>query len=130
MFDWEAEQNHALIHRLIVTIIDAGTFDATLYGNRLELPNGMKVEVIEADGTVLDLLGGHPIHSNSDWAAMCHDFGYIDIGTGDNVATIRWTFSRAGLPLVLHAGDRFVITVQDDLTDLSGHHFYIQGHRD
>jgi hypothetical protein len=130
VFEWVAPEDQALISRLIVSYVDTGTFDAALYGNGIILTNGIKVEVIEADDTVLDLLDAEPIKSNGDWQSLSYDFAYNDIGTGDNVATIRWTFSRAGRPLVLHAGDRFRVTIQDDLTGLTSHYFQIQGYQE
>ena len=126
VFEWESIEDHAYINRMIVSIVDAGTFDATLYGNRIELPNGILVEVIE-NGIVTDLTEGEPITSNSEWSAMCYDFHYIDIGTGDNVAVIRWTFARAGHPLELNKGDKLRVTIQDDLTGLTAHYFQLQG---
>ena len=126
VFEWESTEDHAYISRIIVSIVDSGTFDATLYGNRIELPNGILVEVIE-NGVVYDLTEGEPITSNSEWAAMCYDFNYIDIGTGDNVAVIRWTFARAGHPLELNEGDKLRVTIQDDLTGLTAHYFQLQG---
>ena len=128
-FEYTATEDHVHITRMIVTITDTGTFDATLYGNRVILVNGIKVEIIRDGAVHLDLLDGHPIHSNTDGAALCHDFTYHDIGTGDNRATIRWTFAHTGHPLTLLAGDIFRVTIQDDLETLTGHYFQIQGYQ-
>jgi len=113
--------------RIIVTIQDAGTFDAELYGNGAVLTTGVDVEVQRANGQVSDLLDGFPIKSNADWQALCYDFAYNDIGTGDNVGVIRWTFEKAGDDLVLNQGDKFVVTINDNLTVLTGHRFMLQG---
>ncbi len=130
LFEYTATEDHVDVARMIVTITDTGTFDATLYGNRVVLVNGIKVEVIRDGAVLLDLLDGHPIHNNTDWAAMCHDFVYYDIGTGDNRATVRWTFAHSGYPLSLREGDTLRVTIQDDLLTLSGHYFQIQGYQE
>ena len=130
LFEYTATEDHVDVARMIVAITDTGTFDATLYGNRVVLVNGILVEVIRDGAVILDLLDGHPIHSNTDWAAMCHDFTYHDIGTGDNRATVRWTFAHSGYPLSLMEGDILRVTIQDDLTTLTGHYFQIQGYQE
>jgi hypothetical protein len=129
LFEYTVTEGHADITRMIVAITDSGTFDATLYGNRVVLVNGIKVQIIRDGAVLLDLLDGEPVLSNTDWAALCHDFTYHDIGTGDNRATIRWTFAHAGSPLSLQVGDTLRVTVQDDLTELTGHYFQIQGYQ-
>jgi len=113
------------LERMIVYIKDTGTFDADLYGNGAILGNGILVSVEYADGTSLDLLDGEPVKTNSHWAALCHDVTYHDIGTGDNIATVRWTFGRAGAPLILEVGDSIEVTIQDNLTVLTGQRFQI-----
>ena len=130
LFEYLCTEDHVDVTRMIVTITDSGTFDALLYGNRVVLVNGIKVEIIRDGEVHLDLLDAEPILSNTDWAAMCHDFTYHDIGTGDNRATIRWTFAHSGFPLVLLDGDILRVTIQDDLTTLTGHYFQIQGYQE
>jgi hypothetical protein len=130
LFEYVSTEDHVDVTRMIVTITDAGTFDALLYGNRVVLVNGIKVEIIRDGAVILDLLDGHPIHSNTDWAAMCYDFTYHDIGSGDNRAVIRWTFAHAGHPLSLSEGDTLRVTIQDNLEALTGHYFQIQGYQE
>lgn len=115
------------IERLIIYVKDFGTFDADLYGNGAVLTNGIDVKVVRSGGAEEDLLDGLPVKTNAEWMALAHDFIYNNIGTGDNVATVRWTFGKSGVPLRLEAGDRFVVTINDDLTVLTGHRFQIQG---
>lgn len=116
------------IARLLVYIKDFGTFDADLYGNGAVLTNGIDVKVERAGALPdEDLLDGESIKTNAEWQGLAYDFIYNDIGTGDNVASVRWTFARMGKPLRLEAGDRFVVTVNDNLTVLTAHRFQIQG---
>lgn len=116
------------LERMIVFIKDTGTFDADLYGNGAVLTNGILVKVVYADGSDdLDLLDGLPIKTNGEWQGLCHDFNHNKIGTGDEVASVRWTFAKSGAPLVLETGDSFQVTIQDNLTVLTDHRFQIQG---
>jgi hypothetical protein len=130
LFEYTSTEDHVNVTRMLVTITDAGTFDALLYGNRVVLVNGIKVEIIRDGAVHLDLLDGEEITSNTDWAAICHDFTYHDIGSGDNRATVRWTFKHSGHPLTLLTGDILRVTIQDDLTGLTGHYFQIQGYQE
>lgn len=128
LFEYTSTEDTVEVARLIISIVDSGTFDAEKYGNGLVLTNGIKLEVINSEGgVVLDLLDGEEIKTNADWQAMCFDFHYNDIGTGDNVAVMRWTFERAGEPLLLPEGSKLRITVQDNLTGLTAHYFQLQG---
>lgn len=128
LFEYEAPESSIFLERMIISIIDFGAHDAALYGNGIILTNGIKVEVIEDDGSVhLDLLDGETIKSNGDWHAVCYDYTYHDIGTGDSIGTVRWTFGRTGEPLQLFEGEILRVTIQDDLTGLSNHTFQVQG---
>jgi len=51
----------------------------------------------------------------------------LDYGSGDNFLAGRWTFRKAGEPLLLLPGNSFRVTVNDDLTGLVEHYFCIQG---
>ena len=118
----------AKIARLIVFIRDTGTFDAELYGNGVVLPNGLLVRIVdENDAVVLDLLDGATVQSNAGWQGLCYDFSYNDIGSGDNTATIRWTFAKSSEPLRIYPGWKFQIVVQDNLLGLVHHHAQLQG---
>jgi hypothetical protein len=115
------------LERMLIYIKDFGKFDADLYGNGAILTNGILITIERADGSSVDLVDGEPVKTNAHWAALCHDLVFHDTGTGDVVATARWTFARAGGPLVLEAGDSIEVVIQDNLTVLTGHRFQIQG---
>ncbi len=115
------------IYRMIVFIQDSGTFDAEKYGNGVTLTNGISVKQVYLDASELDLCDGHDVVSNAGWQAMCHDFAHNAIGTGDEVASVRWTFAKAGRPLTLETGESFKVTINDNLTGLEAHYFQIQG---
>ena len=129
VFEWVNDgPTPAMIHRLLVFIRDTGTFDAELYGNGVILTNGILVRVVdEVDAVMLDLLDGEAIHTNSEWQALSFDFSYNDIGTGDNTATIRWTFAKSGDPIRIYPGWKLQMTVRDNLVGLVAHTAQIQG---
>lgn len=126
-FSYTADDTRMWIYRLMVSVKDAGSFDADLYGNGEILANGIDLEVVTAGGETHDLLDGEPIKANADWG-ICHDVRYFDIGpAADNYLLVRWTFARAGRPLRLGLGDKLLARVNDDLTGLTGQWFHAQG---
>jgi len=121
----------AHIARMIVMIQDGGTFDAELYGNGIVLTNGIRVYVKNASDAVLWEMTSFPIISNSDWAGHCHDYNYSEsIGVGDSVASIRWTFDKAGQQCIVKfdQGEYLEVYLNDDFSGLTHHRFTVQGH--
>lgn len=118
------------IGRMIVKIEDAGTFDADKYGNNITLTNGIRCYVKDSSDAVIEEITAFPIISSGDWAGHCHDVTLHSFGTGNNVLTVRWTFSRSGHPIELHLtnGQYFEIYLNDDFTGLIEHRFQIQGY--
>ena len=123
LVDWE---------RMIIYIQGSGTpaWTAATYANRAVLTNGIKVEVVNSDddSVVQDLLDGFPIKADHEWKALCHDYLPNDYGSGDEVVSIRWTVAKAGKPIRLQLNQKIVVTIQDDLTDLTHHWFQVQGY--
>lgn len=116
------------IHRMIVTIQDAGSFQSNEYGNLTALTNGIDFE--HSDGTTTtDLLDGVPITTNQGWAELCYDAEPKSYsGTQAVSQVVRWTFSRAGIPLYLADGDTLTARINDNLTGLTLHRFLLQGY--
>lgn len=119
------------LHRMIVHIRDAGNLDTNSYGNMITLADGIQLKIENSSEVEqLDLLNGITIKNNGDWQMFSHDAQLSTFGTGDQILSIRWTFSRAGAALKLANGDRLVAILNDDFSDLVAHHFMIQGHTD
>ena len=135
-FEWRPE-THRMAHitRMIVLIEDDDNFGATSYGGIVGgLTNGIHINVrnsLDGDAIVADLDDQEPVYTNTDWAGLCHDMTAFVFGTGQNnqVATVRWTFEKAGGPLMLHGAKGHYLTVElsDDLSTLVDHRFLIQG---
>lgn len=118
------------ITRCLFFAEDTGVFDATDYGAIAgPLTNGVGLSLFDGR-TNTDLLDGHPIKKNSDWAMVCYDFQHIGLGVGPEFVTARWTFARAGVNLIIPPDPNAYVRVaiNDDLTGLSDHHFFFQGH--
>jgi len=117
------------VARMIVSIEDAGTFDSASYGNGISMTNGISVGVFDAETDVLkqDLLGGEPVKTNADWVRHCHDLSLHNFGTGNPVATIRWTFEKSGDFIYLSNDEYLKISIRDNLTALVNHQFFLNG---
>jgi len=121
-----------VVRRMLVTVRDSGAFDAELYGNGVELPNGLTLHVADADDVLLYSLTPTPIVRNADWTSVCYDAQILTWGIGDEFLAVRWTFAKSMHDseggIVLEAGDKLVLTANDDLTSLIDHTFTCEGY--
>ena len=117
------------IERVIVMLEDGGSFDSGAYGNGLALTNGIRVYLRDTDDNVINEYTSFPILTNGDWAGHCHDFNHFNWGSGNEVASIRWTFSKSGQPVQINfdAGEYFEVYLNDDFSALVKQRFTIQG---
>ena len=115
------------IHRMIVSIGDTTGMQASEYGNTgAALTNGVSIAVKRAAATLIDLTP-EPILTNAQWGAYCYDVDLKTWGAGDELLLVRWTFTKSGSPIKLEAGDKLVVTLNDDCSGLTDHRFLIQG---
>lgn len=120
----------AKIHRMIIHIEDTSGFQAQDYGNITGgLTNGYSLSVRDNGNEILDLCDGLLIQTNAEIGRYCYDVDVKTWGAGNEALQARWTFDKAGAPLVINAGYRLSITLNDDLTGLIEHYFMIQGYR-
>jgi len=121
-------QKGLTVHRLLAYIRDTGSFDAGAYGNGITMANGIEIALVGSDGAIkIDLLDGIPIKSSGDWARQCFDIDHQSFGQGDDFMTVRWTFTKTGMPLSVGPLESIRVTINDDLTDLVEHKFQFQG---
>lgn len=121
------------VQRMVIEIEDTAGMGVTDYGNITSgLTAGVHVHHIDIDGTTKlhDLTLLDPIKTNGQWGSYCYDVKINTWGNGNDNCLVRWTFSNAGTPIRLKKGQRFAITVADDLTGLTAHRFHIQGYRE
>lgn len=128
-FTWTPlEGRKAHIYRMIVTVEDAGAFDAAKYGNNITLTNGIQVVVRNvADDAQIHSLSAGPILTSADWGARSFDAEVKTWGVGNEILVVRWTFARAGSPLALDDSMYLSVELHDVLTGLVDHRFLIQG---
>lgn len=130
----------AAITRMIIFIGDVGDFDPDVYGAGSDpLTNGVEVLVTNSNDTTIQYITSnsvagtvgqysHPIKTNGDWQALCYDFHFrADVGNQEDIGVFRWTFARAGMPLILSNQEKFCIKLNDDFSGLVDHRFTIQG---
>lgn len=121
------------ITRLIVTVEDAGGGSAAEYGNLGgALANGVQVRHSNGDGVVEWLTDpAYPVRTNATWGSYCYDVSMKTWGAGNDLLLVRWTFEKAGHPMILADGDGdfLEVVVNDDLTGLVDHRFLAQGIR-
>ncbi len=95
------------------------------------LTNGLKVELQDADSNVLfDFMNGYTIKTNEDFDALAGVDTVVEPSAGDDSMPVRWTIARA-IPrshgLVVDAGHKIVVTVQDNLTNITKFRAMLQG---
>jgi len=116
------------LHRLIVGIEDNANLSADGYGGLSQLTNGITGGLYSASGVDYGLWGaGLAVRSLAEWAFLCYDMTAHTFGSGNNFASVRWTFSNSGSPVYMEPGDEFRIYVNDNLSGLVAHYFHMQG---
>ena len=120
------------IERMIIYMEDGTAPKINEYGSTGALTNGCLLRTTRGgpDGVeTLDLLGGIVVKTNGDWASLCYDIDLSIPGSGNGVVLVRWTFGRAGQPIVLDGarGDKIVLQTQDAMNALVSQRFMIQG---
>ena len=119
------------ISRMIVFIEDTKII-AAQYGNQGLIPNGVRLYVANDHGELNDLMDGGSINTSAEWAEYCFDADVKTWGVGNEFMPVRWTFTKAGVPIRLDGSkrERLAILIQDDLSGLATHEFIVQGYRE
>ena len=116
------------IRNMIISIGYPGTAQSGLYGALPALANGVDFFFKDVDDTEIDLLNGDSVKNNIGWAELAIEYReQLHSGGGDKAIICKWRFSDSGIDLYLTNGQSLVVRVNDDLTALSRHHFYIEG---
>ena len=122
---------HISISRMIVSVVDGAITNADSYAGAGTLSNGVRVYVTDVLGTILYQLTDpdHAITTVGAWAHYCHDLTiWAGLAGGDDHATVRWTFARSGVPVMLEPGWSLNILCQDSFAALTTHRFLVQGY--
>ena len=102
--------------------------DAAFYGDGIVLTNGIEV-LHRASGVETVISGGEPIKTSSDWASICYDAKALRFGVGDEILSVRWTFTTSGTAIELEgdSDDALIVRLSDDFSALVDHRFVVQG---
>jgi hypothetical protein len=119
-----------VIHRMIVHIEDGTQFAAGKYGAMDALTNGVSIKIKQLSPAIdlIDMCDGITIKTNAGWGAVCFDAEDSDYGTGATFLNVRWTYAKSGQPLVINENQKFVVGLNDDMSDLIAHTFMVQGY--
>ena len=119
------------LHRFLFDLVDTAIKYGQFAGIATELTNGVKIEIIDKDGTtvLLDFTDGHNIKSNSHWMHIAGIDSLIEPAAGDDALPIRFSVYKAngGAGMYLSEGRIIRVTVQDDLTSVSHFECTVQG---
>jgi len=116
------------INSLMIHVSGPTNFALTGYGSIAGgLANGLTLQ-ISIGGAIVELNATEPIKSNDDWAHVSADVNHLTfVGGGDSLA-IPFKISDFGVPVVLSGGDFIQITLHDDFSTLTSHHFIVHGY--
>lgn len=130
---WHTSDENFVVRSVGIEILFAGTPTAAKFGDLSELANGCLVEVVHDDGTTVahDFFPAEPWKRNAD---LILTGGFVfekGPGTSDFVGG-SWDMAKStnGRPIVLQPGQRFQVTVRDDLSALTLFRMMARGHRD
>ena len=125
----EADHVHVIRRSNIIVLDPLQT--PTKFGGIAAIANGIKVEILAADGTtpIFDYTSSGTIKKNSDWKRLSGvDNVRVDAAQDDSRG-IRWTMARSGGLLVMLPGQVFQVTVQDNLAAIEEITWDLQGRR-
>lgn len=116
------------IHRLLISIEDAGNFDSAAFGNGITLTNGIEIKHFDAAGAVItDFTGGLFLKTNGHLGRLFYDIDLVNFGVGNQILNGRFTFAKSGSPCKLKNGERIGVIFRDDFTGVVSHTYMIQG---
>lgn len=119
-----------VIQSLNIHIGDGAAFNANEYGNISALTNGITVKIHNAAGVaVCDLTDGLPLKTNAQWGRNAYTIRQDEFGSGDNFLSIQWLFNEAGSWIELPTGYSLRARMNDNLSGLVEHYFFVTGHK-
>ena len=116
------------ISSAVVGIRDSGLFRQDRYGAmNSPLTNGIRIKAKDDKGAVLlDMTAAAPIKTNGAWSFLTSNVTPLPSGAGDGFYTVEWELSRlSGSNVVLEAGHRLSVELNDDFEDLVEHTFFV-----
>jgi hypothetical protein len=121
------------IVRLLATMIDNTFTDAADYGAiNNGLPTGIDLHVVDGDDNILYDFTPVPIKRSHDWSLYAGPDAVTVGGAGADPLMVRWTFQKAGYPVLLEGarGMRLRLLKPDDLSSMVSHIVGVQGYKE
>lgn len=120
------------IDELVISIEDGtGGFTNDTYGALSALSTGIVIAVRDSsDNTFFTITDVNtPVKTNGHLSELCYDTVFSQIGTPTNDQFLaRLDFRRQyGHPILLDPTEKFVVTLNDDLSGLNAHYFKVKG---
>lgn len=125
----EFPQHDFLVTHIAVVYSDNGGFDAGAFGNNITLTNGIQLHILDDSGAVIrDLMEGHTVHTNGEWATHAESINLTDFGAGDNYLAVHFEFlGQWGAPITIRNGNAIAMSLQDDFSGLNTFEAYVAG---
>ena len=128
-FDYEVPAGMvALIESSTVEIVNL-TQRQTNFGGLSALSNGVLVQGIDSDGSteIIDYLDGQPLKKNGDFTRLTGVENPIHTEPLDDFFQAGWNMKKSGATPMYLPGQRFRVTVQDNLTGITEMGWIVQG---
>jgi hypothetical protein len=117
------------LHRMNAVLEDGTKFSGDLYGGISALTNGIVITTEGRKGVIVNHTP-QPIKKSGHWALVAGvDMAMTDFTTGNDIITVRWTFTKGGdvIRLSGNEGEFMQVNVRDTLAGLVSHIIQVQG---
>jgi len=107
-----------LVTGITIVMEDDAVLEPDAFGNIGVLTNGLDFHWEDASGNKGPSLSPGPIQINADFSLIANA-GSVSTATSgptESLLTVKMAFLAAGIQIILFPGERFVWTVQDDLS--------------
>lgn len=122
----------AILERLLIGIEDNAKFAAEKYSGIAALSTGITFTIKNSADAVIHTFNPLPIKKTWHYGMLAgSDELPSDYTTGNDRTLVRWTFAKAGYPVILNGdeGEYLSCNVPDDLTTLVSQIMQVQGYK-
>lgn len=122
----------AIVQRVIILIETATKMAPNEFGDQAALTNGLLLCAENEESQIMSCIFADGVMTNSEFA-LYSGTGFSGVlsvpqaGLTD-AAAINITFDAMGFQLILSSGEKLVLTVQDDLSDLNAVTAFVHGY--
>ena len=118
------DPKHMFVSNMIIVLEENGSFKYNKYGNNIILKNGIKAYYIKNNKKHYIFGQDVPIKVNKDFLYYNCNIERKDFDSGHKFQKITFNFSDN---IVLARDDELIVEFNDDLSNLEGHTFMIDG---